>query len=294
MRRKWWDGSDVTIVALKLQFGDKFALSLAKIHTYRFPLHTSRLSLHGEVTRDGSDVTIVALKLAINLHFPLPKLRTLSFPPSHFPSLPSRRGHLYETSKNSIKLIPKTIGNRKRDCAWGCAGVKKLKKNQLLSTNHHQAKQIWAWWFVVNNWFFFNFLTPAHPHAQSLFLFPIVFGINYYIRFSSFFSIYLFIYFQIKRLNFWEVSLSSEWSKVFFSLKKTVWWTWNSEKDTAAKTHQESVTSYLKWPLFLQSTLFSCRTSRRLKSFSPIYIALFNSLPSSVVSCSSKSGLHAL
>ena len=27
-------------------------------------------------------------------------------------------------------------------------------------------------------WFFFNFLTPAHPHAQSLFLFPIVFGIN--------------------------------------------------------------------------------------------------------------------
>ena len=34
------------------------------------------------------------------------------------------------------------------------------------------------WWFVLNNWLFFNFLTPAHPHAQSLFLFPIVFGIN--------------------------------------------------------------------------------------------------------------------
>ena len=57
---------------------------------------------------DGSDVTIVALKLAINLHFPLPKIRTIigeeltlslaknshfSFLPSHFPSLPSRRGH---------------------------------------------------------------------------------------------------------------------------------------------------------------------------------------------------------
>ena len=26
---------------------------------------------------------------------------------------------------------------------------------------------------------FLQFLTPAHPHAQSLFLFPIVFGINY-------------------------------------------------------------------------------------------------------------------
>ena len=51
-------------------------------------------------------VTIVALKLAMNLHFPLPKIRTIgdeltlslakkhfSFLPSHFPSLPSRRGH---------------------------------------------------------------------------------------------------------------------------------------------------------------------------------------------------------
>ena len=53
---------------------------------------------------DGSDVTIVTLKLAMNLHFPLPKIRDeltlslaknshLSFLPSHFPSLPSRRGH---------------------------------------------------------------------------------------------------------------------------------------------------------------------------------------------------------
>ena len=60
-----------------------------------------------QTERDGSDVTIVALKLAMNLHFPLPKIRTIgdeltlslaknshfSFLPSHFPSLPSRRGH---------------------------------------------------------------------------------------------------------------------------------------------------------------------------------------------------------
>ena len=121
---------------------------------------------------DGSDVTIVALKLAMNLHFPLPKIRTIgdeltlslaknshfSFLPSHFPyaSLPSRRGHhggaeirneftlsiakkffalrlcwpsfkfcpvlLFFPSKKWIKLIPKTIGNRKRDCAWGGSG----------------------------------------------------------------------------------------------------------------------------------------------------------------------------
>ena len=135
---------------------------------------------------DGSDVTIAALKLAMNLHFPLPKIRTIgdefalslaknshfSFLPSHFPSLPSRRGHhcgaesrneftlsiakkmfalfvpplsngtsratsdrkpkandqilpsplLFFRTKKWIKLIPKTIGNRKRDCAWGGLG----------------------------------------------------------------------------------------------------------------------------------------------------------------------------
>ena len=57
---------------------------------------------------DGSDVTIVALKLAMNLHFPLPKNRTIgdeltlslaknshfSFLPSHFHSLPSRLGEV--------------------------------------------------------------------------------------------------------------------------------------------------------------------------------------------------------
>ena len=60
-----------------------------------------------QTQRDGSDVTIAALKLAMNLHFPLPKIHTIgdeftlslaknshfSFLPSHFLSLPSRRGH---------------------------------------------------------------------------------------------------------------------------------------------------------------------------------------------------------
>ena len=60
-----------------------------------------------ERDRDGSDVTIFSLKLAMNLHSPLPKIRTIgneltlslaknshfSFLPSHLPSLPSRRGH---------------------------------------------------------------------------------------------------------------------------------------------------------------------------------------------------------
>ena len=64
-----------------------------------------------QMERDGSDVTIVALKLAMNLHFPFAKnwhnwRWAYTFPcqkfaknshflflPSHFPSLPSRRGH---------------------------------------------------------------------------------------------------------------------------------------------------------------------------------------------------------
>ena len=59
-----------------------------------------------ERERDGSDVTIFA-RLAMNSHFHLPKIHTtgdeltlslaknshFSFLPSHFPSLPSRRGH---------------------------------------------------------------------------------------------------------------------------------------------------------------------------------------------------------
>ena len=47
---------------------------LPKIRTLRFSLHTSRLSLHGEVS-------IVALKFAMSSHFPLPK----NFSPSLFP-----------------------------------------------------------------------------------------------------------------------------------------------------------------------------------------------------------------
>ena len=128
----------------------------------------------------------------MNLHVPFAKIRTIgdeftlslaknshfSLLPSHFPSLPSRRGHhsgaeirngftlsvaktcfalrgfvptlsngasratndrkpktndqilpgpiLFFPSKKWIKLIPKTIGNRKRDCAWGGSGWETL------------------------------------------------------------------------------------------------------------------------------------------------------------------------
>ena len=127
----------------RAKIGDEFTLSLAKnLHNWRWAY------------------TFLCQKFA------------LSFLPSHFPSLPSRRGHycgaeirneftlsitkifftlfvpplsngtsratsdrkpktndqilpspiLFFPSKKWIKLIPKTIGNRKRDCAWGGLG----------------------------------------------------------------------------------------------------------------------------------------------------------------------------
>ena len=125
-REREIDGSDVTIVALKLAMnshfplpkirtiGDELTLSLANYrkrgsasYIVREVLLVRERDTEREREIDGSDVTIVALKLAMNSHFPLPKIRTIgdeltlslaknshfSFLPSHFPSLPSRRGH---------------------------------------------------------------------------------------------------------------------------------------------------------------------------------------------------------
>ena len=139
-REREIDGSDVTIVALKLAMNLHFPLPkihtlamsfpLPKIRTFRFSFHTSRLFLQGEVT-------MVALKFALSSHFPLPKICSPSGfvpplsngtssatsdrkPKTNDQILPSPI--LFFPSKNWIKLIPKTIGNRKRDCAWGGSG----------------------------------------------------------------------------------------------------------------------------------------------------------------------------
>ena len=74
---------------------------LPKIRTFRFSLHTSRLSLHGEVT-------LVALKFAMSSHFPLPKI----FPPSGFVP-PLSNGTTGATSdrkpKTNEKILPSPI-----------------------------------------------------------------------------------------------------------------------------------------------------------------------------------------
>ena len=89
-------------------------------------------------------------------------------------------------SKKWIKLIPKTIGNRKKDCAWGCAwGINTTWEN-LQIEKHKSGRRS----FHSPNWLCFSicrfsqvvFIPQAQPHAQSLFLFPIVFGINFYYK----------------------------------------------------------------------------------------------------------------
>ena len=74
-------------------------------------------------------------------------------------------------------LIPKTIGNRKKDCAWLCArGINTTWEN-LQIEKHISVDVRWAErtpsWFVLCDLEIFSV-----PHAQSLLLFPIVFGIN--------------------------------------------------------------------------------------------------------------------
>ena len=63
-----------------------------------------------------------------------------------FPAAPT-----FFSSKKWIKLIPKTIGNRKRDCAWGCAQRINTTSENLQIEKHESVR--WAErtpsWFVL-------------------------------------------------------------------------------------------------------------------------------------------------
>ena len=61
-----------------------------------------------------------------------------------FPAAPS-----FLSSKIWIKLIPKTIGNRKRDCAWGCARVINTTWENLQIEKHKSGRR----WFRSPDWF---------------------------------------------------------------------------------------------------------------------------------------------
>ena len=90
--------------------------------------------------------------------------------------------NLIHFSMGRTILIPKkTIGNRKRDCAWGCArGIKHhLRKSADWNAQVSPVSEMNAFLICAFRSARFSqvvFIPRAQPHAQSLFLFPIVIG----------------------------------------------------------------------------------------------------------------------
>ena len=89
--------------------------------------------------------------------------------------------HRSAWSTTTMNIIPKTIGNRKGDCAWSCSRwqtqPEKIYKTQHTNQSH---SLLILYWFVLRNLQIFSGCDChlEQLHAQSPFLFPIVFGIN--------------------------------------------------------------------------------------------------------------------
>ena len=83
-----------------------------------------------------------------------------------------------EPREANVHNKPKTIGNRKGDCAWGCArGINTTWEN-LQIEKHNQSgerkERLPDLCFSICRFSQVVFIPRAQPHAQSLFLFPIV------------------------------------------------------------------------------------------------------------------------
>ena len=190
------DGSDVTIVALKLAMS--FALLLAKnVHLSigeefcAFPCQKNCTSVFPLRGLNGAEFTLSVAK-NVALFETVRILRTVTWrdwqaieagkQTIEFPAAP----FFFIVEKKSqkwIKLIPKTIGNRKRDCAWGCAwGINTTWEN-LQIEKHKSGRPTFCSpnWFVLFDLQIFSggCLFPKRNLTHNLFfLFPIVFGIN--------------------------------------------------------------------------------------------------------------------
>ena len=109
-----------------------------------------------------------------------------------------------QISKKGIKLILKTIGNRKGDCAWSCSRwqTQPEKICKLQSTNQYNVRSEWHWFVRCDLQIFSGCVCHLEQlHAQSPFLFPIVFSINYVLdavimdQFAVFFLFSFFLFF---------------------------------------------------------------------------------------------------
>ena len=86
-----------------------------------------------------------------------------------------------QISKKGTKLILKTIGNRKGDCAWSCSRwqTQPEKICKLQSTNQYNVRSERHWFVRCDLQIFSGCACHLEQlHAQSPFLFPIVFSIN--------------------------------------------------------------------------------------------------------------------
>ena len=82
---------------------------------------------------------------------------------------------------NIEKRNLKTIGNRKGDCAWNCSRWQTQPEIicKLQSTNQYNVRSEWHWFVRCDLQIFSGCVCRLEQlHAQSPFLFPIVFSIN--------------------------------------------------------------------------------------------------------------------
>ena len=191
-RRKWRHHCHAKI-------GDEFTLSLAttlpKIRTWRwvytfpcrkFALFDSPFTLPTSPFLNGHHCGA-----EIRNEFSLSVAKKIS--PSLFRL--SQVARLFFPSKKWIKLIPKTIGNRKRDCAttttttttttcaWGCApGINTTRENLQIAKHKSGRRVRFAHrtdlCFAICRFSRVVFIPRAQPHAQSLFLFPMCFFVS--------------------------------------------------------------------------------------------------------------------
>ena len=83
-----------------------------------------------------------------------------------------------QISKKGIKLILKTIGNRKGDCAWSCSRwqTQPEKFCKVQTTNQCNVRSKWHWFVHCDLQIFSGCVCHLEQlHAQSPFLFPILY-----------------------------------------------------------------------------------------------------------------------